>query len=409
MAGAPLKLEPAPQRAPAPMQAAAPALSRPRSIAPAPSGADERQFAFTGTGSEYFRIWVVNLLLTIVTLGVYSAWAKVRRLQYFYRNTRVDGATFEYHGTPRAILKGRILAVSLVLAYKVAAGISPITALAIAAALVAITPWLLARSFRFKLVNSSYRGLRLRFGGTAKGAYKSLSLIPVLAVLVGFYIWNLVNTSSKNIGMVTIVLGIALLVLCMLTIPYAHYQLKRFQHDNAYFGQTPVFFDARARDFFKIYLRAIGYLSLGSTAGYWFARMTRGMVVWMETAAFGGLLLTMYGIVSAYVLYLFVRPFLQSRIQNLVWNHTEIAGMRFSSSTTARHLLYLHSTNLLLTIFTLGLFKPFAEIRVMKYRVESLSLIPDGDLETYLCDHAGDNAGAIGQEAGDFFDIEIAL
>ena len=410
MAGAPLKLEPAPQRAPA-MQAAAPALShpRPRSIAPVESGADERKFRFTGTGGEYFRIWVVNLLLTIVTLGVYSAWAKVRRLQYFYRNTRVDGSTFEYHGTPKAILKGRILAVSLVLAYKLAAGISPIAALAIAAVLVAITPWLLARSFRFKLVNSSYRGLRLRFAGTAKGAYKTLSMIPVLAVLVGFYVWNLVNTSSKNIGMLTIVMGLALLVLCMLTVPYAHYQLKRFQHDNAYFGQTPVFFDARARDFFKIYLRAIGYLSLGSTAGYWFAKMTRGMVAWMETAAFGGLLLAMYGVVSAYVLYLFVRPFLQSRIQNLVWNHTEIAGMRFASTATARSLLFIHTSNLLLTIVTLGLFKPFAEIRVMKYRVESLSLIPDGDLETYLCDHAGDNGGAIGQETGDLFDIESAL
>ena len=36
---------------------------------------------FVGTGSEYFRIWIVNLLLTIVTLGIYSAWAKVRRLE----------------------------------------------------------------------------------------------------------------------------------------------------------------------------------------------------------------------------------------------------------------------------------------------------------------------------------------
>src|SRR5437016_993839 len=41
-----------------------------------------QRFVFTGTGSEYFRIWVVNLLLTILTFGVFSAWAKVRRLQY---------------------------------------------------------------------------------------------------------------------------------------------------------------------------------------------------------------------------------------------------------------------------------------------------------------------------------------
>jgi len=37
---------------------------------------------FTGRGSEYFRIWVVNVLLTLVTFGVYSAWAKVRKARY---------------------------------------------------------------------------------------------------------------------------------------------------------------------------------------------------------------------------------------------------------------------------------------------------------------------------------------
>ena len=43
-----------------------------------------QQLSFTGTGSEYFRIWIVNLLFTILTLGIYSAWAKVRKLRYFY-------------------------------------------------------------------------------------------------------------------------------------------------------------------------------------------------------------------------------------------------------------------------------------------------------------------------------------
>jgi uncharacterized membrane protein YjgN (DUF898 family) len=45
------------------------------------------QLHFTGRGGEYFGVWIVNLLLTIVTLGIYSPWAKVRRLQYFYRRS----------------------------------------------------------------------------------------------------------------------------------------------------------------------------------------------------------------------------------------------------------------------------------------------------------------------------------
>ncbi|MFP5306510.1 MAG: DUF898 family protein, partial [Gammaproteobacteria bacterium] len=47
---------------------------------------------FSGSGGEYFRIWIVNLLLSVLTLGIYSAWAKVRRMQYFYRNTTLAGA-----------------------------------------------------------------------------------------------------------------------------------------------------------------------------------------------------------------------------------------------------------------------------------------------------------------------------
>jgi hypothetical protein len=47
----------------------------------------ERPFEFRGEAREYFRIWIVNLALGIVTLGVYSAWAKVRSERYFYGNT----------------------------------------------------------------------------------------------------------------------------------------------------------------------------------------------------------------------------------------------------------------------------------------------------------------------------------
>jgi uncharacterized membrane protein YjgN (DUF898 family) len=159
----------------------------PRRRQPSGSVQPERlAFQFTGTGAEYFRIWVVNLLFTILTFGVYSAWAKVRRQRYFYRNTKVDGAIFDYHGNPASILKGRILVLVLLVAYKIALEISPAAGSIIALVLVAMVPWLLARSFRFKMINSSYRGLRFRFAGTAGAAYRMLSLFPVLAALAVF-------------------------------------------------------------------------------------------------------------------------------------------------------------------------------------------------------------------------------
>jgi hypothetical protein len=65
-------------------------------------------FNFTGRTGEYFRIWIVNVMLTIASLGIYSAWAKVRNKRCFYGNTSVDGTAFDYHADPVAILKGRL-------------------------------------------------------------------------------------------------------------------------------------------------------------------------------------------------------------------------------------------------------------------------------------------------------------
>jgi uncharacterized membrane protein YjgN (DUF898 family) len=71
----------------------------------------DNRMTFTGSGKEYFGVWIVNILLTIVTFGVYSAWAKVRRNRYFYGNTKLLDRGFDYHAKPLQILKGRAITV----------------------------------------------------------------------------------------------------------------------------------------------------------------------------------------------------------------------------------------------------------------------------------------------------------
>lgn len=370
-----------------------------------------QQFEFTGTGGEYFRIWTVNVLLTIATLGIYSAWAKARRLQYFYRNTRVAGAIFDYRGNPKAILKGRILALGLLASYKLTFDLYKPAALGIALILIVITPWLLSRAFRFKMANSTYRGVRFHFRGTVAQAYKMLIIFPVLFAVTGLLIWSLVTSFSNRPGLGLILTAVILpLVVIFSAVPLAHYLLKRYQHDNAYFGQMPFFFDAPKREFFKTYGKAVGYMILGSFAVGVFAAATGKFYAATQQSSFGWLFEILYGLLTAYVGYLFVMAYLEGTIQNLVWNHTTIAGMRFESEVQTRKLLAIHASNLALITLTLGLYKPFAAVKRMKYRIESVTLIPlADDLESVLADHADDNAGAIGQEAGDLFDIDIAL
>ncbi|WP_019141709.1 YjgN family protein [Noviherbaspirillum massiliense] len=377
---------------------------------PDPEDIGPQRFEFTGTGAEYFRIWVVNLLFTILTFGIYSAWAKVRRLQYFYRNTRVAGSVFDYHGNPKAILKGRILALVLVAAYKISYDVSAVAAIIVALVLAAIMPWLLARAFRFKLANSSYRGVRFHFRGTVGQAYRMLVLFPIILATTGLFVWTLVTSFSRAPSMGVVLLAVLLPIGVMgSAVPLAHYFLKRYQHDNADFGHTPFFFHARGTQFFKVYGKAIAMVILGTIPAALFAFLTTKAYKWLASTMFGWLFAIIYGLLFSYAFYLFVRPYLESRIQNLVWNHTELGEHRFESGVRARRLLWIHASNLTLITLTFGLYKPFGAVRLAKYRVESMTLIPAGSLEEFLADQSADNAGAIGQEAGDLFDIDIAL
>jgi len=389
----------------APRIAAAPAQAQPTEPASGP-----QQLEFTGAGAEYFRIWIVNLLLTVATLGIYSAWAKVRRVRYFYRNTRVAGSVFDYHGNPKAILKGRLLALGLIAAYKISYDASPPVAILIALLLVSIMPWLLARSFRFKMSNSSYRGVRFRFGGTVAQAYRMLILFPVLLALVGLFAWSVGATFSRDPGIGTILIaGVAPLLVLAATVPLAHFYLKRYHHDNSYFGRSPFFFHARARDFFKLYGKAVGFVLLGAIPAGIFTFLTAKVYGLLLSTMFGWLFALLYGALSTYAFFLLVRVYLESRIQNLVWNQTELGDMKFESAVKARTLLKIHASNLALIILTAGLYKPFAAVRLTKYRVECMTLIPFDAMEEYEADQSTDKAGAIGQEAADLFDIEIAL
>ncbi|MSQ59387.1 MAG: DUF898 family protein [Betaproteobacteria bacterium] len=66
----------------------------PKAGAAATPSPEARPFRFTGKTSEFFGIWIVNLFLTIVTLGIYSAWAKARKKRYLYGHTWVADANF---------------------------------------------------------------------------------------------------------------------------------------------------------------------------------------------------------------------------------------------------------------------------------------------------------------------------
>src|SRR6218665_1476658 len=150
---------------------------------PATTVGQLQRASFTGSASEDFGIWIVNVLLTIVTLGIYSAWAKVRRKRYFYGNTVILGRAFEYHATGKQIFIGRMIVIGFLVVINAGSALFPPLAIITPIAILIGLPWVIKRSLRFNARVTSYRNVRFDFVGTTGGAFKAVMLGGFLAAI----------------------------------------------------------------------------------------------------------------------------------------------------------------------------------------------------------------------------------
>lgn len=79
----------------------------------ADESASDDAFAFTGDWREFAPIAFTNLLLSVVTLGLYLFWARTRERRYLWSRTRFIDDRLEYTGTGLELFIGYVLAVVL--------------------------------------------------------------------------------------------------------------------------------------------------------------------------------------------------------------------------------------------------------------------------------------------------------
>jgi uncharacterized membrane protein YjgN (DUF898 family) len=362
------------------MESASPINTPPATSARAPE-----PLRFTGTGASYFGIWIVNLLLTIITLGIYSAWAKVRRLQYFYRHTELAGSSFDFHGSPKRILIGRVIAFVMFAAYNWSVRLQSIWTLVVIVVLAAVLPGLLRSSLRFRLYNTSWRGTRFYFRGSVGGAYRVFLLNGFLSVITLY-------------GM----------------LPFAHQRLKAYQHNNSWFGQTRFSFHARAGQFYLLYLMLLAGLlvfaivlavaGIGGALGALFQMQQHGGHV--EPRAILKAVLILYG--ARLLIAVVLGPVFHALITNLIWNSTRLGEHRIECNMSPLGLMWITVSNFVLVIVTLGMFIPWAMVRLARFQLEAIRLVPASDLQEFVA-AAPDDVGAVGSEAASAFDFDIAL
>ncbi|HEY8067490.1 MAG TPA: YjgN family protein [Burkholderiales bacterium] len=321
----------------------------------APPAAAPVPLRFTGMAGEYFRIWIVNVCLSVLTLGIYSAWAKVRRKRYFYGNTLLNDASFEYLGNPVAILKGRAIVFAIFGAYALLKEVHFLFAIALFAAIAAALPWVIQRALQFNARNSTHRNVRFGFKGTKTDIFGVLLIGGLL---------------------VPVTLGMAY--------PYYLAAKRRLFVDNSSYGDKQFGFSATTGDYYvaalKLFLAFIGFL-------------------------IGSIITVGIGVLP---LYLLLRGYAEVLFARLAWRSTMLDGIRFDCRWTAGGLFGLYFVNSLAVLFTLGLLVPWAAIRTARYKLERITLQADHGIGTFL-PAAQENVGAVGDEAGELLGFDFGL
>ncbi|MBQ0934854.1 YjgN family protein [Ideonella paludis] len=381
---------------------------------------------FTGSGSEYFRIWIVNLLLIVVTASLYWPFARARRLAYFQANTVIDGQPLGFHGDPWKMFRGYLMMLALAIVYSVASNVSPMAALVSVAVLALVWPALWRASMQFRLANTSWRGVRFAFKGTLGGAYGAMlpAFLPsVVLVGLGSFIGapgeesTLTEAQSERLSFW---LGLSMLAF-MLALPWALARIKRYQHQHYHYAGQTTQLSASTGQFYVLAFKVLGVsLLLGLVA---FSLIAVVLLVGGGMAALTGLfggegggkvsaaLAAMTGllVIGIYVTSFFViGPYAVSRLQNLVWGHTQSADIRFGSDLRLLPLAGRTALNLFLTALTLGLYRPFAVVAMTRLKLEAVSITVTGSVDDWVAEASAMN-DASGDAAGDFFGMDMGL
>jgi uncharacterized membrane protein YjgN (DUF898 family) len=335
-------------------------------------------FQFTGRNGDYFCIWIVSLCLSILTLGVYSAWGKVRKKRYLYAHTKVAGSAFEFRARPLAILKGRAIAVLLFGGFAASGHFLPLMQWAFIALLLILTPWIVVAANRFNAQNSAYRNIRFGFTGRIGEAAKIFLGLGALSVV--------------SIGLV-----------------YPYYRLRRarFVVCRHRFGATDFTATFFGGDFYAAYILA-GLIVFGTSV----AAILAGIAIGFAAAALGagsaGHAAALVPAISIYAAYLIAFSYLRARVGNLTLNGARIGALQLRSTLRARDLLWLYFSNIVAIIASVGLATPWATLRLARYRAERLTLIAAAPLEALVASPV-DRATATGSEVSDLFDVDVSL
>ncbi|HAU8253061.1 TPA: DUF898 family protein [Vibrio vulnificus] len=378
---------------------------------------------FKGQGGEFFGIWIVNILLSVITLGIYSAWAKVRTKRYFYGNTFIAGDNFEYHAQPMQLLKGRLVALALVVIWVVANSFFPLASLVLLALFYVALPWLLWSNARFDSAMTSYRNVHFAFNGSLKEAYMSILGRGLASLLIIAIYIAIVVASANASAMVATLLGFGTLVLMFVLYAWVVAGIHQYFASGYQYGDWKFVAKIETGFFLKTYCKAmlIGFLTavafmivMGTfVLGTDIMNIFAGEVDLLEGKGdFAYVVLTYLVTIT---MSLGITAYTTTRIRNYAFSRLSATAeaqseteFRFASTFGVWDYMSLIVTNFLLQVITLGLARPWVMVRTSRYVASHTGVI--GDMDTLKAtDQDSAVKNAISDEVAQAFDLGLSI
>jgi uncharacterized membrane protein YjgN (DUF898 family) len=307
------------------------------------------QLSFFGKGGDFFKIKIVNIIFSIVTLGLYYPWAKAKTLSYLYSHTSFEDQPFAFTGTGKEMFKGFIKAFLLIIILYglfIYSAISKNTFLFLIVYLLflAIIPIAIHGFYKYRMAKTTWRGIRFGYAGDRTELFV-LYIMGLLLTLITVGIYGF-----------------------WFHIKFRKYIIGNIKVGNASFGYT-----GDGTEYFLLNLKGIALTII--TLGIY--------IFWWEKDLF------------AYY------------VNNLQLTQGD-KKVGFASTVTGGSFALLLITNMLIFIFTLGIGFAWIQVRTLKFIANNISLSGNYSFDE-LQQTQQNYTDATGEDIADLLDLGFTI
>jgi uncharacterized membrane protein YjgN (DUF898 family) len=351
---------------------------------------------FTGTGWAYFRIWLVNLICVLLSLGLYSAMASMRTRNYWFSHTTLDGKAFGYVGQAGKLLLQRIIAAVWIAFCIWAQWQSPEITL-VAAASLFLLPAFAMNMFADQQASVNWRHARLAVASDMVGIYK-IAILPTAIVVCLMSLQALLSQAIVSQANSEAIRYVCIMLLAA-GFPYWHCALSRFLISLVHCADAHFSSAAQVIDYYKLYVIKAPLLFIllflpPAIICYTVLDLDPLQVINQlmglglhDVLAINPAEVRDYSQANALTMLLllvaavWLLAYIRAGVINLRYNGLSLDKTVVASEIRATVLFWLYLSNAAGIVLSAGLFIPFAVIRVIRYRLSSITVHASYDLE----------------------------